>query len=130
MYVHIHCLAVTSEPRNVRTSEKTTTMLTLEWDPPLANKECVHHYTVCHMLIPGMHIAYTTAWDEVCQQTAEVTDPSASLSFNLTDLEPCAKYRISITAVTPKGKQSLTIFYEDSAELEGIGCLRYITLLQ
>ncbi len=114
----------TSEPKDIETLDKTSTTMTIGWNPPIANKECVHHYRVCYLLLPSDQVVEKN--DEVCAQTPPVLDFDEPLEYNLTDLEPCAKYRISVTAITGGGIESDTVFHEDSAELEGMLAIRYL----
>ncbi len=108
-----------SDPVNVRTVGKTTTSLTLQWQPNSFNKECVHKYKVCHRLLPDS-LQSKTESEEECDYTPVVTDYTATLEYVVPNLKPCGRYRFGITAVTLiEEYESNTVYHEDQADLAG-----------
>ena len=49
----------------------------------------------------------------------EVCNVAQELNFHVEDLEPCAQYRVRVTALTSNGRYSLDATLQDSTELAG-----------
>ena len=113
--------SVPTRPTALTVTTKTTTTLNVTWMPPIEYKECVQHYRVCYKLL-----AYTKTLeenDEACIETENV-------EVLLEDLEPCAQYRIRITAFTAFGKQSLDAIIDETTELAVPGAPSNFTIIQ
>ena len=104
-------------PTVVSTVSKTPTSIEIEWYPPVSIKECVHHYRLCYKI--DVSDVRENTFDEICLETEHVNNTAAVQNFNLTNLEPCASYRIRIAAVTPLGQYSVDVRHTERTENEG-----------
>ena len=73
------------------------------WELPTENRECVHHYRICH---------------RVLLESSERCIETENTSVVITDLEPCATYRIKVNAVTALGMYSIDAIEESITEFE------------
>ena len=101
--------SVPTRPTGLTVTSKTTTGLNITWLPPIEHKECVKQYRICYKLVAQFQRKVGL---EVCNVTE-------GLNFELEDLEPCAQYRIRVTALTSNGRYSLDAILEDSTEIDG-----------
>ena len=81
----------------------------ISWQLPADNRECVHHYRVCYK---PLDLYYGV------QKVAEKCIEAFNTSITITDLEPCAKFRIRVSAVTALGSYSIESIKEDTTEFE------------
>lgn len=98
-----------TRPTALTVSSKSATSFNITWMPPIEHKECVRDYRVCYKLL---EFSKARPAMEVCNVTQE-------LNFHVEDLEPCAQYRVRVTALTSNGRYSLDATLEDSTELAG-----------
>ena len=56
---------------------------------------------------------------EICLETVQVTDMNAVQDYIIDNLEPCAEYRIRISAVTPLGQYSIDVRHVERTNNEG-----------
>ena len=87
----------------------------ISWQLPADNRECVHHYRVCYK---PLDLYYGV------QKVAEKCIEAFNTSITITDLEPCAKFRIRVSAVTALGSYSIESIKEDTTEFES-KCLNF-----
>ena len=117
-------------PTIISTVSKTPISIEIEWYPPVSIKECVHHYRLCYK-IDVSDVRKENTFDEICLETEHVNDTAAVQNFNLTNLEPCASYRIRIAAVTPLGQYSVDVRHTERTKNEGsTNLLLKITLIK
>ena len=83
--------SVPTRPTSLAVSAKTTTTLNVTWMPPIEYKECVKEYRVCYKLL-----AFTRTVPEA-EEACIVTE---NMDVFLENLEPCAQYRVRVTAFT------------------------------
>ena len=101
--------SIPTRPTALTVSSKSATSFNITWMPPIEHKECVRDYRVCYKLLEFNKVSPAI---EVCNVTEE-------LNFYVEDLEPCAQYRVRVTALTSNGRYSLDATLEDSTELAG-----------
>lgn len=80
----------------------TQTSIDISWSLPTENKFCVDHYRVCYKLastFKGLQFA------ETCTITTDVAQ-------TITNLEPCARYKIRVAAITAAGLYSIDALVE------------------
>ena len=97
-----------SSPLSVSTTSKSTTNLTIEWQIPVQHSLCVHHYRICYKIND----------DSIDISTPELCDETSNTTYIMSDLEPCATYRIRVSAVTPLGVHSLDTIHHDTTEYD------------
>lgn len=74
-------------PENIRAMNITTESMILEWDPPTTPNGYITNYSV------------TWSPDAACEPII-----TTATTFNLTNLQPCTIYTVSISAATNKGR--------------------------
>ena len=89
--------------------------MNISWQLPADNRECVHHYRICYKPLDLYYGVQKV--DEKCIETFNT-------SITITDLEPCATFRIRASAVTALGSYSIESIKEEITEFES----KYLTL--
>ena len=87
----------------------TQTSIDISWSLPTENKFCVDHYRVCYKLastFKGLQFA------ETCTITTDVAQ-------TITNLEPCARYKIRVAAITAAGLYSIDALVEAHTQNAG-----------
>ena len=115
--------SVPTRPTALTVTSKSTTALNITWMPPIEHKECVKEYRVCYKMVVFTQFQSQTAASEICNVTEE-------LNFALEDLEPCAQYRIRVTALTANGRYSLDSVLEESTDIDIPGMPTTFTVIQ
>ena len=108
-------ISAPSSPRGLTVVGKTSTSMNISWQLPADNRECVHHYRICYK---PLDLYYGV--EKVAEKCIETFDTS----ITITDLEPCAKFRIRVSAVTALGSYSIESIKEDTTEFES-KCLNF-----
>ena len=102
-------ISAPSSPRSLTVIGKTSTSMNISWQLSADNRECVHHYRICYK---PLDLYYGV------QKVAEKCIETFDTSITITDLEPCAKFRIRVSAVTALGSYSIESIKEDTTEYE------------
>ena len=117
-------LSAPSSPRGLAVIEKNSTSMTVLWELPTENRECVHHYRVCYKLLNLFK--WVSEVPEICIETSNT-------SVIITELEPCATFRIRVSAVTELGEYSIDSVEQETTEFAGtchiFGIIRFHTFL-
>ena len=108
-----------SSVRNIQATNISTHSIEITWYTPVEHKECINHYKLCYLLLPGQ--GNEGPFNESCIETPEVTDYALPIVQQINNLEPCAKYRIIIAPVTHEGKLGRQSMYEASTAIEPPG---------
>ena len=106
-----------SSPRGLQVVEKNSTSMKVSWELPTENRECVHHYRICYEPLNLFNLGGRNI-PERCIETQNT-------SIVITDLEPCATYRIKVNAVTALGSYSIDSIEEAFTEFESMYPLHF-----
>ena len=94
----------------------------VSWELPTENRECVHHYRICYEPLNLFNLGGRNI-PERCIETQNT-------SIVITDLEPCATYRIKVNAVTALGSYSIDTIEEAFTEFESMYPLHFRVFVQ
>ena len=108
---------VSSRPSNFTSTGQDKTSLSLEWTRPGLHDSCLSHYRVCYHILPTRGVNQ----DDKC-----VT--SSTTSLVLTDLDPCRRYQLKLSAMTAGGLASKSVLLEAGTLHDNPGIVEHLAV--